>query len=79
MPRPTSRIVQRRADGLWENFLFGNTRATSVHSTQSEAREAAFHDLSKHGGGELLVRGRNGQIRAKDTVPPAQDPRRSRG
>jgi hypothetical protein len=30
--------------------------------------------LRNSGGGELLIQGRNGQFRSKDTIPPGNDP-----
>lgn len=35
--------------------------------------------LRRQGGGELVVKGRDGKVRAQDTVPKGNDPRRSKG
>lgn len=44
----------------------GNSKATSVHSTQSEAIKAG-RDIAKNNNSELFVHGRDGQIRARDS------------
>lgn len=44
----------------------GNERATSVHSTQAEAIEAA-REIARHQQSELLIHGRDGQIRSRDS------------
>lgn len=44
----------------------GASRATSVHQTQSAAIDAG-RSISRNQGSELLVHGRNGQIRARDS------------
>lgn len=67
------RIVYRR-DGEWINKRLGADRAGSVHSTQGEANAAAREMIHKAGGGELITKGLNGQIRSKDTIAPGNDP-----
>lgn len=52
----------------------GNSRATSVHSTQQEAIEQA-RGIAKNQQSELLIHGTNGQIRERnsygnDPFPP---------
>lgn len=52
----------------------GNSRATSVHSTQQEAIEQA-REIAKNQQSELLIHGTNGQIRERnsygnDPFPP---------
>jgi hypothetical protein len=44
----------------------GNSRATSVHETQAEAIAAA-RDIARNQQSELLIHGRNGQIRERDS------------
>lgn len=73
------RIVQHRDDGNWEVRKPGAPRASEVVRTQSEGIERARTILGNNGGGELQVRGRDGTIRAQDTVAPGNDPRRSKG
>lgn len=73
------RTVQRRDDGNYEVRKPGATRASAVEPTQTAAIDRARTILRNDGGGELAVRGNNGQIRAQDTIKPGNDPRRSKG
>lgn len=68
------RTVSRRPDSSWQNKRDGAERASSVHDTQAQAAAAARGMLKNTGGGELKIKGVNGQIRSKDTVPPGNDP-----
>ena len=79
MPGKNDRFVSLRPDGTWANQRVGATRATDLHRTQRQAEQAAREDLRKSGGGELNIKGVGGQIRQKDTVPPATDPFPPRG
>ena len=78
MPR-NDRTVSQRDDGSWANKKDGGTRASSIHTTQSQATNAARAQLKQTGGGELKVKNEDGRIRSKDTIAPAKDPRRSKG
>ena len=44
----------------------GNSRTTSVHDTQQEAINVA-REIARNQGGELLIHGRDGQIRELDS------------
>lgn len=66
--------ITPRPDG-WAAGKEGASRASSVHSTQREAIDAARDYLGNQGGGELNIHGRDGSIRAKDTISPRNDPR----
>ena len=68
------RTVSKRPDGSWQNKRDGAGRASSVHDTQAQAAAAAKQMLQNAGGGELKIKGVNGQIRSKDTVPHGNDP-----
>jgi len=68
------RIVYRRDDGTWVNKRLDADQAGSLHDTQGEAIDAARDMLGKAGGGELTVKGLDGKIRSKDTIPPGHDP-----
>jgi len=72
-------VVQRRDDGDWEVRRPGANRASAVTSTQADGIKRAREILGNDGGGEMQVRGRNGTIRAQDTIPKGNDPRRSKG
>lgn len=53
-------------DRGWAVRGAGTQSASSVHSTQSEAISAA-RQTARNQGSELLIHGRNGQIRARDS------------
>ncbi|HKR41089.1 MAG TPA: DUF2188 domain-containing protein [Paraburkholderia sp.] len=53
-------------NGGWTVKGAGNSRATSVQPTEAKAIEAA-RAIAKHQGAELVIHGRDGQIRAKDS------------
>jgi hypothetical protein len=46
---------------------------------RKRAVAAARNALKREGGGELIVKGRDGTIRAKDTIAPGRDPFPPRG
>jgi len=68
-----SRIVFRRDDGQWVNKVAGAERAGSIHGKQIEAVDAARTMLHRAEGGELIIKGRDGKIRSKDTIPSGKD------
>ena len=73
-------IVQKREDGTFEGVRPGGKRASVVRDTQRDTIDASRKVLRRSGGGELAVRRiADGQIRKQDTVPPGNDPRRSKG
>lgn len=78
MPK-NDRTVSQRNDGQWANKKDGSQRASSLHNTQKQATDAARDALKRTGGGELKIKDEQGRIRAKDTIPPAKDPRKSKG
>ena len=47
----------------------GNERATSIHFTQGEAKKAA-KQIAINQGTEVIVQGRAGKIRSKDSFGP---------
>lgn len=68
------RTVSQRPDGTWANKRDGASRSGSNHKTQKQAADAAWQMLANAGGGELKIKGVDGKIRSKDTVPPGNDP-----
>lgn len=52
--------------GGWAVRGAGNGRATSVHDTQRDAIDAA-RGIAQNQHSELLIHGRNGQIRDRDS------------
>jgi hypothetical protein len=74
MTKGRDRVVTRREDGLWQNKRIDADRASTLHSTQADAEQAAREMLKNQGGGELTVQGRDGRFRSKDTIAPGNDP-----
>jgi hypothetical protein len=50
------------------------SKPSSTHTTQEAAKDAAHQMLENQGGGELIIKGLDGRIRSKDTIPPGNDP-----
>lgn len=67
------RMVYQTPEG-WANKRNDADRVSSIHETQSGAVKAAHRNLANQGGGELTIKGRDGQIRSKDTISPGNDP-----
>lgn len=65
--------VGPKAGGGWQ--VSGESRD---FETQGEAVQAARLQLQRSGGGELVVKGRDGRIRLQNTVG-RRDPRKSKG
>lgn len=65
--------------GGWDVKAQGAARASTHHDTQAEAINRARGIIGNAGGGELVTHNREGQIRAKDTIPKGNDPRSSKG
>lgn len=66
--------VTQTKDGNWQVKGEGNSRATAVYPTQREARAKAI-DIAKKQGSEMLLHGKDGKIRerntyGKDPFPP---------
>jgi len=74
MSKGRDRMVYQRSDGKWVNKRNDADRASSVHEQQGKAEAAAKEMLGSQGGGELVVKGRDGRIRSKDTIAPGNDP-----
>lgn len=63
-----------RDGNQWKVVAPHAKRASAILPTQERAVDRARQILRGGGGGELLVHSRGGQIRKRDTVPPAHDP-----
>lgn len=74
MAKGRDRIVYQKNDGTWANKRNDAGKASSLHQTQREAAQAAKEMLGNQGGGELIIKGLDGKIRSKDTIPPGHDP-----
>jgi hypothetical protein len=70
MPRVT---VGPKADGGWQ--VSGDSQS---YETQAVAEQAARRQLESSGGGELVVKGRDGRVRMQNTIG-RPDPRRTKG
>ncbi|WP_444663410.1 DUF2188 domain-containing protein [Cellulomonas sp. CW35] len=70
-----SRHVVPNAGGGWDVRKPGASRASAHTDTQAQAQDRAREILGNAGGGEMLTHGRGGEIRAKDTIRPGNDPR----
>jgi Uncharacterized protein conserved in bacteria (DUF2188) len=69
-----NRNVVPDPDGGWK--VTGAGKKASAHTdTQAQAIDRAKEIVGNAGGGEVSIHGRDGQIRAKDTVAPGNDPR----
>jgi hypothetical protein len=62
--------------GRWRVELEGTDRPRSAHDTQAAARREA-REIARRNKAELLVHGRNGQVRERNSY--GHDPRRSKG
>lgn len=74
MSKDRDRIVYRHKSGDWINKRIDSDRASSRHDKQDDAIDAAAEMLRNQGGGELIIKGRDGLIRSKDTISPGSDP-----
>lgn len=68
------RHVTPNPDGGWDVVKPGASRASSHHDTQAQASDRAREIVGNSGGGEVVIHGRNNQIRDSDTVAPGNDP-----
>jgi hypothetical protein len=73
--KKNDRIVYQRDDGSWVNKRVQGERASGIHTTQGDAAAQAKEQIHNAGGGELIIKGRDGKIRSKDTITPGNDPR----
>lgn len=66
--------VTKHSGGGWQVKGAGNNKATKVTSTQKDAIETATQ-IAKHQKSEVVIHGKNGKIRDKDSygndpIPP---------
>jgi hypothetical protein len=66
-------IVYKERDGSWANKLQGEKRPSTFHRMQEEAIASARDMLENEGGGRLTIKGEDGLIRDKNTIPPRKD------
>ena len=75
MGKGKNQHVTKHNDG-WQVIGAGNSKATKVTKTQKEASDVA-RGIAKNQESELVIHGRNGQIREKDSH--GNDPRNVKG
>jgi hypothetical protein len=73
------RHVVPNPGGGWDVVKPGSARASAHTDTQSQAIDRGREIIGNAGGGELNIHNTKGEIRAKDTIKPGNDPRSSRG
>lgn len=74
MSKPQDRTIYKNEEGKWVNEKHEAGRTSTLHDTQEEAYEAAKEMLQNQGGGEISIKGLNGEIREKNTIAPGNDP-----
>lgn len=68
MSNPNNRHVVPDSDGGWEVRAPGAARASAHLDTQAQAYDRAREIVSNLGGGEVVIHGRDGQIRNSNTI-----------
>ena len=63
----------------WAGKRDDSNRASVRADTQADAYNATRDLMARNGGGEISLHGLNGQIRDKNTIAPARDPRSTKG
>jgi Uncharacterized protein conserved in bacteria (DUF2188) len=79
MAESNRRIVKPNPDGGWDVAAREAQRASGHFDRQADAIDRAREIIHNLGGGELEIRGRNGEVRQQDTISPGNDPRSSKG
>lgn len=72
-------VVPNPDRGGWDVKADGAERSSGHFPTQQEAIDRGREILQRAGGGELTIHNREGEIRAKDTIHPGNDPRDVKG
>jgi Uncharacterized protein conserved in bacteria (DUF2188) len=68
------RHVVKNPGGGWDVKAPGAKKASAHKDTQAGAEKVAKQIVGNAGGGEVVIHGRDGKIRDKDTVAPGNDP-----
>jgi hypothetical protein len=74
MSNENNRHVVPNPESGWDVRAPGAGRASTHHDTQAEAIDRAREIVHNAGGGEVVIHGRDGQIRDSDTIAPGHDP-----
>ena len=68
------RHVTPNPSGGWDVKKPGAGRSSGHFKTQGEAIDRARRIVTREGGGEVRIHGRDGRIRDSDTIRPGNDP-----
>lgn len=68
-----------KKDGKWVGEKDGASRASVTGDTQAAVYKETRDLAQRNGGGEISVHGTDGKIREKNTIAPANDPRKTKG
>lgn len=68
------RHVVPNSEGGWDVVKPGGSRASAHTDRQADAVDRAREIVYNAGGGEVVIHGRDGQIRDKNTIAPGNDP-----
>ena len=68
------RHVVKNPKGGWDVKGEAAKRPSGHEKTQADAEKRAKDIVGNAGGGEVVIHGRDGRIRDKDTVAPGNDP-----
>lgn len=71
---PNDRHAVPDSEGGWNVEKPGGARASAHTDTQQQAIDRAREIVHNAGGGEVVIHGRDGKIRDKDTIAPGNDP-----
>jgi hypothetical protein len=63
----------------WASTKAGASRASVVAPTQQGVYDAQRDKSAAGPGAEIHIHGVDGRVRAKNTIAPAKDPRKSKG
>lgn len=74
MIKNNNRHIVPNQGGGWDVRAPGAARASAHTATQADALRRARTIVGNAGGGEVVIHGRNGQIRDSDTIAPGNDP-----
>lgn len=72
---PNKRAVGPKTGGGWQ--VTGGSKPTET-KTQKAGIDRARRELKQTGGGELLIKGRDGKVRDQNTIG-RPDPRKTKG
>lgn len=67
------RYVQQRQHSEWELMKEDHRRVSAVGDTQAQMIDGGRQVVRNVGGGELVIKGRDGRIRDKDTIAPGNE------